>query len=237
MREEIEAEGGTVEKFIGDAVMVAFGVPLAHEDDASRALRAGLRMLARLPEVNRELETAHGVGLQIRIGVHTGEVLATVGAAPGDAMVIGDAVNAAARLQTAAEPGELLASERTIRSARWFEAVDRGPLELKGKRERVRAFAVTGESGGPTRGLPGLHAPMVGRDAELDLLRSVFERTVHERRPHLIDDLRRRGRREVAAHARVPRVGRGAPAALRRSSPAGVCPTATASPTGRSPRS
>ncbi|MGE5226548.1 MAG: ATP-binding protein [Planctomycetaceae bacterium] len=185
MREEVEAEGGTVEKFIGDAVMVAFGVPVAHEDDASRALRAGLRMLARLPEVNRELEAAHGVGLQIRIGVHTGEVLATVDAGPGDAMVIGDAVNAAARLQTAAEPGELLASERTIRSARGFEAVDRGPLELKGKRERVRAFAVTAESGGPTRGLPGLHAPMVGRAAELDLLRSVFERTVHERRPHL----------------------------------------------------
>jgi class 3 adenylate cyclase/tetratricopeptide (TPR) repeat protein len=185
MREEVEAEGGTVEKFIGDAVMVVFGVPVAHEDDASRALRSGLRMLARLPEVNRELEAAHGVGLQIRIGVHTGEVLATVDAAPGDAMVIGDAVNAAARLQTAAAPGEVLASERTIRSARGFEAIDRGPLELKGKRERVRAFAVMAESGGPTRGLPGLHAPMVGRAAELDLLRSVFERAVHERRPHL----------------------------------------------------
>jgi class 3 adenylate cyclase/tetratricopeptide (TPR) repeat protein len=185
MREEVEAEGGTVEKFIGDAVMVAFGVPVAHEDDASRALRAGLRMLARLPEVNRGLEAAHGIGLQIRIGVHTGEVLATVDAAPGDAMVIGDAVNAAARLQTAAEPGELLASERTLRAARGFEAVDRGPLELKGKRERVRAFAVTAESGGPTRGLPGLHAPMVGRAAELDLLRSVYERAVHEGRPHL----------------------------------------------------
>ena len=78
MRTEIEAEGGTVEKFIGDAVMAAFGVPVAHEDDPARALRAGLRMLGRLPDVNRELERDHGVRLQIRIGVHAGEVLATV---------------------------------------------------------------------------------------------------------------------------------------------------------------
>ena len=122
MRTEIEAEGGTVEKFIGDAVMAAFGAPLAHEDDAARALRAGLRMLARLPDVNRDLEPAYGVRLQIRIGVHSGEVLAAVDPEPGEAMVTGDAVNAAARLQTAAEPGELLASERTVAAARGFVA-------------------------------------------------------------------------------------------------------------------
>jgi tetratricopeptide (TPR) repeat protein len=186
MREEIEGEGGTVEKFIGDAVMAAFGVPTAHEDDAGRALRAGLRMLSRLPEVNRRLEQAHDVSLQIRVGVHTGEVLATVDPQPGEAMVTGDAVNAAARLQSAAEPGELLASERTVHAARGFAVADRGPLELKGKRERVRAFAVVEETGGPTRGLPGFHAPMVGRDAELDVLRSVYERADHEGRPHLV---------------------------------------------------
>jgi class 3 adenylate cyclase/tetratricopeptide (TPR) repeat protein len=186
MRTEIEAEGGTVEKFIGDAVMAAFGVPAAHEDDPARALRAGLRMLARLPDVNRGLEAAHGVRLQIRIGVHSGEVLATIDPEPGEAMVTGDAVNVAARLQTAAEPGELLASDRTVAAARGFIVEDRGSFELKGKQERVRASVVLEESGAPTRGLPGFHAPMVGRDTELDLLRSVYERAARERRPHLV---------------------------------------------------
>jgi len=186
MRTEIEAEGGTVEKFIGDAVMAAFGVPVAHEDDAARALRAGLRMLGRLPDVNRELEYMRGVRLQIRIGVHSGEVLATVDREPGEAMVTGDAVNAAARLQTAAHPGELLASERTMAAARGFVVEDRGSLELRGKQEGVHAFAVLEESDAPARGLPGFHAPMVGRDAELNLLRSVYERTARERRPHLV---------------------------------------------------
>jgi class 3 adenylate cyclase/tetratricopeptide (TPR) repeat protein len=186
MREEIEAEGGTVEKFIGDAVMAAFGVPTAHEDDPARAMRAGLRMLGRLPRLNRTLESDHGVALQIRIGLHTGEVLATVDPQPGEAMVTGDAVNAAARLQSAAEPGELLASERTVQAARGFAVTDRGPLELKGKQERVRAFVVVEETGGPTRGVPGFHAPMVGRDTELDVLRSVYERAEHDGRPHLV---------------------------------------------------
>jgi class 3 adenylate cyclase len=186
MRAEIEAEGGTVEKFIGDAVMAAFGVPVAHEDDPARALRAGLRMLERLPDVNRELERAHGVRLQIRVGVHAGEVLATVDPAPGEAMVTGDPVNVAARLQTAAQPGELLASDRTVAAARGFAVEDRGSFELKGKQERVRAFVVVEETGGPTRGLPGFRAPMVGRDTELDLLESVYERAARERRPHLV---------------------------------------------------
>jgi class 3 adenylate cyclase/tetratricopeptide (TPR) repeat protein len=186
MRTEIEAEGGTVEKFIGDAVMAAFGVPVAHEDDPARALRAGLRMLGRLPDVNRELERDHGVRLQIRIGVHAGEVLATVDPQPGEAMVTGDPVNVAARLQTAAEPGDLLASERTVAAARVFVAEDRGTLELKGKSEGVRAFVVLEESEAPARGLPGFHAPMVGRDSELDLLQSVYERAARERRPHLV---------------------------------------------------
>jgi class 3 adenylate cyclase/tetratricopeptide (TPR) repeat protein len=186
MRTEIEAEGGTVEKFIGDAVMAAFGVPVAHEDDPARALRAGLRMLARVPEVNLALEEEHGVRLQIRIGVHGGEVLATVDPEPGEAMVTGDAVNVAARLQTAAAPGELLASERTVTAARSFLVKDRGSFELKGKSERLQAFSVLEASGRPVRGLPGFHAPMVGRDTELDLLRSVYDRAARERRPHLV---------------------------------------------------
>jgi class 3 adenylate cyclase len=140
MREEIEAEGGTVEKFIGDAVMAAFGVPVAHEDDAARALRAALRMQSRLEHVNEELAASHDVRLQIRVGVNTGEVLATPHPKPGEAMVTGDAVNVAARLQTSAEPGRVVASERTARAVRGFRFEDLGDLELKGKEASVRAL-------------------------------------------------------------------------------------------------
>src|SRR5204862_33617 len=87
MRQEIEAEGGTVEKFIGDAVMAAFGVPIAHEDDPARALRAARRMLDRLEELNRDLMAAHGVELRIRVGVNTGEVMAATTPRPGEPMV------------------------------------------------------------------------------------------------------------------------------------------------------
>src|SRR5438132_493764 len=97
MREEIEAEGGTVEKFIGDAVMAAFGVPAAHEDDTERALRASLHMMRQLDELNGELQRTHDVSLEIRSGVNTGDVFAATSPGPGEAMVTGDAVNAAAR--------------------------------------------------------------------------------------------------------------------------------------------
>ena len=120
MRAEIEAEGGTVEKFIGDAVMAAFGVPTAHEDDATRALRAALRMRGRLERLNDELERRHGLRLAMRIGVNTGEVVAALDARPEVGMVTGDAVNAAARLEQSAEPGQILVSERTARSTRGF---------------------------------------------------------------------------------------------------------------------
>ena len=187
MREEIVAEGGTVEKFIGDAVMAAFGVPAAHEDDPSRALRAALRMLRRLDAVNEELASQHEVTLAIRIGVNTGEVLATTEPRPGEPMVTGDVVNAAARLQSLAEPGTVVAGERTRRAARGFRFEDLGLRELKGKADRVRIHRLTGETtAGAERGVPGLRAPMVGRDAELDVLRSVFQRVAADRRPHLV---------------------------------------------------
>jgi class 3 adenylate cyclase len=186
MREEIEAEGGTVEKFIGDAVMAAFGVPTAHEDDPGRALRAALRMQGRLEDVNARLRETHGVTLQIRIGVNTGEVLASVDPAPGEAMVTGDAVNAAARLEQLAEPGQIVTSERTARAARGFRFRELGASELRGKSSRVNAFVVEEEGIGPSRGVPGLRAPMVGRDAELAVLQSVYERVASEGRPHLV---------------------------------------------------
>src|SRR2546422_8376752 len=186
MREEITRYGGTVEKFIGDAVMAAFGVPFAHEDDPERALRAALRMMRRLEELNGDLERTHEVSLQIRVGINTGEVLAATAPGPGEAMVTGDAVNAAARFQAIADPGAILVSERTADAVRGFSFEDKGLHELKGKRERVRALRLVEETGLGSRGVPGLSAPMVGRDTELEVLRSVYERVVGERRPHLV---------------------------------------------------
>ncbi|HEY6566510.1 MAG TPA: adenylate/guanylate cyclase domain-containing protein, partial [Actinomycetota bacterium] len=185
MRTEIEAEGGTVEKFIGDAVMAVFGVPQAHEDDAGRALRAARRMFTRLETVNEELRRVHDVELGIRIGVHTGDVLAAIDVVPGEPMVTGDVVNTAARLQTAAQPGQIVASARTVRSApgsRWRALPD---LTLKGKADPVEAVIVLGGPEGPSRGIAGLSAPLVGRDGEMNLLRSTFERVRAEERPHL----------------------------------------------------
>ena len=187
MREEIEAEGGTVEKFIGDAVMAVFGVPAAHEDDPIRALRAAIRMRERLDEVNDRLMAARGVTLQIRIGVNTGEVLASVDPQPGEPMVTGDAVNVAARLQSAAEPGGILASERTARGARGFRFGEATRLDLKGKGQPVPAMELLeGAAAIQDRGVPGLHAPMVGRDEELSLLLTMFRRSAAEGRPNLV---------------------------------------------------
>jgi class 3 adenylate cyclase/tetratricopeptide (TPR) repeat protein len=192
MREEIEAEGGTVEKFIGDAVMAAFGVPTAHEDDPARALRAAYRMRRRLGSLNSEISRTHGVRLEMRIGVNTGDVLAVTAPRPGGAMVTGDAVNAAARLEQAAEPGQVLVGERTARAARGFRFQEKGPLELKGKSEPISAFLLfeqeeaEGPAREPERGIPGVRAPLVGRDAELDLLSSLYDRVTSEGTPHLV---------------------------------------------------
>ena len=187
MREEIEAEGGTVEKFIGDAVMAAFGVPSAHEDDPSRALRAALRMRERLIEVNADLESRFGVALQIRTGVNTGEVLAATNPRPGEPMVTGDAVNVAARLEQTADPGGIVVAERTARAARGFRFRELGDQELRGKEQPIPAVVLEERTPGAVeRGVPGLHAPMVGRDRELELLRSLYQRSAEEGQPNLV---------------------------------------------------
>jgi class 3 adenylate cyclase/tetratricopeptide (TPR) repeat protein len=191
MRREIEAEGGRVEKFIGDAVVALFGVPAAHEDDPTRALRAALKMRRRLDEVNRELEDEHGVRLAMRIGVNTGEVVASTSAAPGEGLVTGDAVNVAARLEQGAEHGQILVGERTARSARGLAFEEVGPLALRGKQEAIRAFALLEEEVGRPRTAQRVDArlyrtPMVGRMPELAMVRSVFERCVADRRPQLV---------------------------------------------------
>jgi len=186
MAEEIKAEGGTIEKFVGDAIMAIFGVPAAHEDDAVRAVRAARRMLDRLEIWNEAHDPARR--LEIRVGVNTGDVLAS-GAAEGDLLVTGDAVNVAARLQQVAEPGTIVLGDRTARAVRpYFELrpVDE-PLALKGKSEAVAAWLVGGElEEAEPRGVPGLAAPLVGREHELESLRTTFDRVRREGRPGLV---------------------------------------------------
>jgi class 3 adenylate cyclase/tetratricopeptide (TPR) repeat protein len=186
MRDEIEAEGGTVEKFIGDAVVAAFGVPTAHEDDPARALRAALRMQLRLRDLNRELDATHGVELAMRVGVNTGDVLAATAPRSGEAMATGDAVNVAARLQQAAEPGQILVGDRTAAAVRGFVLEPAAPLDLRGKATAVGAMLLAGERDEPGRGVPGLRSPMVGRDGELELLGSLLRRAVEDARGHLV---------------------------------------------------
>ncbi len=187
VRSVIEAQGGTVEKYIGDAVMAVFGVPVAHEDDPSRALRAALAVRDRLVELNDELAESHAIRIEVRTGINTGEAVATFNPGPGEGMVTGVAVNAAARLEQLAEPGQTLVAERTVRAAPGFRFDDLGLLQLRGKEEHLHAFSLLGpEPDGASRGIPGVRAPLVGREQELDLLLSLQERVVAERRPQLV---------------------------------------------------
>jgi class 3 adenylate cyclase len=185
MAGEIRAEGGTLEKYVGDAIMAVFGVPSAHEDDPLRAVRAARRMLERLTEWNA---ARSGDALEIRIGVETGDVVAS-GDAAGQLLVTGDSVNVAARLQQVAEPGTIVVGERTARAARShfvLRELDE-PLGLKGKSEPVDAWLVEGErERAEERGVPGLSAPLVGRKRELDSLRTEFGRVSVEGRPALV---------------------------------------------------
>ena len=196
MTREIHRHGGTVEKYIGDAVMAVFGLPQAHEDDPVRAVRAALDMQAALRRLNREREAVDPAAgdLQIRIGVNTGDVVAASGAAEGrDFLVTGDAVNVAARLQQIAAPGSILVGPRTYRStAGAVEYRALAPVSLRGKSRPVRVWevvALTDRSPAPAqrpRGIQGLRAPLIGRDVEISLLRSLYARVTGERRPHLV---------------------------------------------------
>lgn len=176
--EEIVRRGGTVDKFIGDAVMALFGTPIAHEDDAGRAIDAALAMQAALGEINGELERDHGLRLELRIGVNTGEVVAGVREVGGfqDGTVIGDTVNTASRLQTAAAPGTVLVGEMTARLGRHlFDLEPVLPLVLRGKAEPVPAFRAVG----PLTTIPVASAaslPLIGRSDELAALLDRVER-------------------------------------------------------------
>jgi class 3 adenylate cyclase/tetratricopeptide (TPR) repeat protein len=163
---------GTVDKLIGDAVMILFGAPVAHEDDPARALRAALAMQRALGRFNHELEGQRGLALRLRIGVESGEVIAGPREVGGmvEYTVIGDAVNVAARLQAAAEPGAILVGETTRqRVGGVFELGDAQSLSLKGRERPVRAAVLIDEAvAGP---VAGSRAELVGRDDELLALR------------------------------------------------------------------
>ena len=178
-----EAYGGTVEKFIGDAVMAVFGVPVAHEDDAERAVRAALLMRSRLAAVAER----RAVPLVLRIGVNTG--LVVTGTTPGrDFLVTGEAVNLAARLQQAAEPGEVLVGERTFRAVEpLVRMVAPRSLAVRGRTGPVTAYAVERFApAGAYRRRRRPYGPFVGREVELTLIRSVVERAVEHSRAHLL---------------------------------------------------
>ena len=179
MRTALERHGGTVEKFIGDAVMAVFGVPAIHEDDALRAVRAAAEMREVLGVLNKELERDHGVSLLVRIGVNTGEVVA---GDRSDTLVTGDAVNVAARLEQAAEPGTVLIGEETFRLVRDAVAVEPvPPLEVKGKAEPLVAFRVVEVTAGVAGVARRLDSPMVGREREFARLRQTFEAAIADR--------------------------------------------------------
>jgi class 3 adenylate cyclase len=186
MKAVVERHGGRVEKFIGDAVMAVFGIPAVHEDDALRAVRASAEMREALAELNLELERDHGVTVEARTGVNTGEVVAG-DPLRGQTLATGDAINTAARLQQAAGPGEILLGAPTFRLVRDGVKVDtREPLTLKGKEGTVEVFRLR-EVLPEAEAIPRrLDSPMVGRDRELQLLRLAFDRAVEEETCHLV---------------------------------------------------
>ena len=177
--------GGVVEKFIGDAVMAVWGVPLSHEDDAERAVRAGLELVESIKALGERIGVP---GLAMRVGVVTGEVAVTVGAT-AEGMVAGDAVNTASRVQSVAEPGTVWVDDTTrALTAASVSYVDVGEHRLKGKAEPVRlwqARAVVAELGGGQR-VDGLEAPLVGRERELRLIKELFHATHESQRPRLV---------------------------------------------------
>jgi class 3 adenylate cyclase/tetratricopeptide (TPR) repeat protein len=182
----LEHHGGTVEKFIGDAVMAAFGIPVVHEDDALRAVRAAGEMREALAALNQELHAEYGIELGTRTGINTGEVVAG-DPTRGHAFVTGEAVVVAQRLEAVASPGEILigeATHRLVRNAVLVEPLE--PMELKGKAQPVRAWRLLGVVAGAPAFARRLDAPMVGRDEELAHLRTAFERAVREQSCRLV---------------------------------------------------
>ena len=184
-RRLIELYGGTVEKFIGDAVMAVWGTPTATEDDAERAVRAALDLVAAVSALGDEVGASE---LRARAGLLTGEAAVTLGA-EGPGMVAGDLVNTAARIQSAATPGTVFVGESTRRASEQavvFE--DAGTHELKGKEEAAQLFRALRVASGRRGALKstGLEPPFTGRDRELRLVKELFHACADEKTPHLV---------------------------------------------------
>ena len=184
-RTVIERYGGTVEKFIGDAVMALWGAPVAREDDAERAVRAALDLVDAVEALAGDSGITE---LRLRAGVQTGEAAVRLGA-EGQGMVTGDLVNTASRIQSAAEPGTVLVGETTRRASEAAIAyADAGEHELKGKAEPLhlwQALRVAAQRRGEGRSV-GLEAPFVGRTAELRLVKQLFHGSADESRARLV---------------------------------------------------
>jgi class 3 adenylate cyclase/tetratricopeptide (TPR) repeat protein len=184
MRPIIESHGGTLAKFVGDAVFAVFGIPTLHEDDALRAVRAAVEMRTELGRMNPELQRRFGVTISIRTAVNTGAV-AGVGLLPDRNFVAGDTANVAARLQQLAEGGDILLSERTYRLIRHAaDAELLPPAELRGKTQPLTVYRlreVRSADALPRR----LQAPIIGRERERRLLADAWERVASERTPRL----------------------------------------------------
>jgi class 3 adenylate cyclase/tetratricopeptide (TPR) repeat protein len=186
MSEVLERHGGTVEKFIGDAVMAVFGIPELHEDDALRAVRAATELRGALAELNQELERELGVHIGIRVGVNTGEVVAGDGTG-GQMLVTGDPVNVAKRLEEAARTGEILLGDgtrRLVENAALLEPRDE--LTVKGKAGPVVAWNVLGVIEGAPAYARRLDAPLVGRTDELRRLHEAFAGVVADHACRLV---------------------------------------------------
>jgi class 3 adenylate cyclase len=180
MQATLERHGGTVEKFIGDAIVAVFGVPAVHEDDAPRAVRAALEMREALERVNENLAREYGVRIGTRTGVNTGEVI--VGDTAADQkLATGDAVNVAARLEQAAQTGEVLVGQATYRLVRDAVVVEPAPaVEAKGKSQPLAAWRLLGLRPDVLAFARPIVTPFVGRHRELDELRLTFETAVGE---------------------------------------------------------
>ena len=187
LRQELERYGGTVEKFVGDAVMAVFGAPLAHEDDAERAVRAGLRILDAIGELNA---AQPNLELRVRIGIQSGEAMVDRDARPdrGEGIVTGDVVNTAARLQSVAPVGGIAVGEATYRlTKRAFEYEQLESAQVKGKAEALEIWRPLAARARFGTGLSAEHAtPLIGREPELTRLRHAYVTAVAERTPRLV---------------------------------------------------
>jgi class 3 adenylate cyclase/tetratricopeptide (TPR) repeat protein len=185
LKQEVERFAGTVEKFVGDAVLAVFGAPVAHEDDAERAVRSALRIL----EAIRDLNDQHGLDLAVRAAVNTGEAVVALGARPeaGEGIVTGDVVNTAARLQQAAPVGGIVVGEVTRRSTRdLIEYEELAPVSVKGKAEPIPIWRVVGARARYGVDVEQPATPFVGREDELQLLKQTYVRTLRESSVQLV---------------------------------------------------